>query len=177
MIEGHYVIPYEGGEEMLVDLLAEKPNSIHCKTAKKLGIERDDAKSINYALLYGAAASKLKKMLGLTDQEAEEMYDAYWDALPALRDLKNKVEKYWEANGQQYVLAVDGRRLMARSKHSLLNLLFQSAGSLAVKYTTMLVAQQLESQGLLGNLLKDSQQESEQKVNQCIVYHRKFVAL
>ena len=44
-------------------------------------------------MLYGAAANKLKKMLGLTDKEAEEMYDAYWDALPALRDLKNKVEK------------------------------------------------------------------------------------
>jgi DNA polymerase I-like protein with 3'-5' exonuclease and polymerase domains len=123
-------------------------------------------------VLYGAAANKLKKMLGLTDKEAEEMYDAYWDALPALRDLKNKVEKYWEANGQQYVLAMDGRRLMARSKHSLLNLLFQSAGSLAMKYGIILTAQKLELENSLGNLLNDTHEENITKVNQMIIYHK-----
>lgn len=170
-IEGSYVFSYQGGPELAHDLLLEKPNDIHTKTAKKLGIERDDAKSINYALLYGAAANKLKKMLGLTDKEAEEMYDAYWDALPALRDLKNKVEKYWEANGQQYVLAMDGRRLMARSKHSLLNLLFQSAGSLAMKYGIILTAQKLELENSLGNILNDTHEENINKVNQMIIYH------
>ena len=30
MCEGDYILKYPGGEEMLVDLLAEKPNSIHC---------------------------------------------------------------------------------------------------------------------------------------------------
>ena len=113
-------------------------------------------------------------MLGLTDKEAEEMYNAYWDALPALRDLKNKVEKYWEANGQQYVLAMDGRRLMARSKHSLLNLLFQSAGSLAMKYGIILTAQKLELENSLGNLLNDTHEENITKVNQMIIYHKKL---
>ena len=48
-IQGHYCIPYEGGSELAVDLLAEKPNSVHCKNALKLGISRDAAKSISYA--------------------------------------------------------------------------------------------------------------------------------
>ena len=48
-VEGHYILPFEGGEELSEALLAEKPNDIHTLTGKKLGIERSDAKAINYA--------------------------------------------------------------------------------------------------------------------------------
>lgn len=49
-IEGHYVYRYPGGPELAAALLLEKPNDIHTKMAKKLGVTRDAAKSINYAL-------------------------------------------------------------------------------------------------------------------------------
>ena len=43
--------------------------------AKKLGIPRDQAKSVSYALMYGAAYQKLKKMLGLTDDQAKALFE------------------------------------------------------------------------------------------------------
>lgn len=55
MIEGHYVLQYPGGEEMLSALLAEKPNSLHCINARKLGVSRDSAKAISYGFLYNGS--------------------------------------------------------------------------------------------------------------------------
>jgi len=52
-IQGHYCWKYTGGQELSVTLLAEKPNDIHTLTGLKLDIPRSDAKSINYAILYG----------------------------------------------------------------------------------------------------------------------------
>ena len=48
-VEGHYILPFEGGDELSEALLASKPNDIHTITGKKLGIDRSDAKAINYA--------------------------------------------------------------------------------------------------------------------------------
>lgn len=172
MIEGHYVIPYEGGEEMLVDLLAEKPNSLHCKNSRKLGISRDNAKSISYGLLYGAGVDKVKKMLKVTDEEAQRIYDEYWDAVPALKELRINVENFWKSNNKSYVVAGDLRKLMARSQHSLLNLLFQSLGSLSMKYTYVLSCQELEKQNNLGNIFIDTEDELKHKANSMIIYHR-----
>lgn len=140
--------------------------------ARKLGIDRTDAKSLTYALLYGASPPKLKKMLNLDDKGAEKMYNDFWDSVPPLKELRDNVTKFWKGTGNAYILGIDKRKFRVRSQHSLLNLLFQSCGSLAVKYTTMLVAQYLEEMGILGDLTRDTKGESEQKVNQCIVYHR-----
>ena len=48
-IQGHYVYKYEGGPELAEPLLAEKPLDLHSINAKKLGIERDQAKALTYA--------------------------------------------------------------------------------------------------------------------------------
>lgn len=173
-IQGHYVYRYEGGPELAEDLLKEKPYDVHTLTGQRLGIDRSDAKAINYAIMYGAQAAKIAKMLKISKAEAEKLYQAYWDNTPALKELKVNLEKYWESTNKEYILALDGRRLNSRSQHSLLNLLFQGAGSIAVKYTIMLVAQYLEERGKLGLVDSDTFEESIQKVYQMIVYHRKI---
>ena len=74
-------------------------------------------------------------------------YDDYWDAVPALRDFKKAVEEFWDKNGKNYVPGADGRKLNTRSKHSLMNLLFQSFGVIAMKYVTILLMQDMENKG------------------------------
>ena len=50
--------------------------------------------------------------------------------------FKEKVEEYWQHKGQKkYLIAIDRRRLSSRSKHSLVNLLFQSCGAIAMDYS------------------------------------------
>ena len=153
-IQGHYILPFNG-EELAEQLLASKPNDIHSLNAKKLGILRDQAKSVSYALMYGAAYQKLKKMLGLTDEQAKALFDAYWDAVEPLKHLRDAVGSSWEARGKSFVIGVDGRKIVTRSKHSLLNALFQSGGVICAKYATVFIYQLLEEQGYKCNPFKD----------------------
>lgn len=153
-IQGHYILPFNG-DELAEQLLASKPNDIHSLNAKKLGIPRDQAKSVSYALMYGAAYQKLKKMLGLTDEQAKALFDAYWDAVEPLKNLRDAVGISWEARGKSFVIGVDGRKIVTRSKHSLLNALFQSGGVICAKYSTVFIYQLLEEQGYKCNPFKD----------------------
>lgn len=153
-IQGHYITPFNG-EELTEQLLASKPNDIHSLNAKKLGIPRDQAKSVSYALMYGAAYQKLKKMLGLSDEQAKALFDAYWDAVEPLKNLRDAVGKSWEARGKSFVIGVDGRKIVTRSKHSLLNALFQSGGVICAKYSTVFIYQLLEEQGYKCNPFSD----------------------
>ena len=146
-IQGHYCWKYTGGQELSVTLLAEKPNDIHTLTGLKLDIPRSDAKSINYAILYGSSINKIKKMLGCTLERATEIYNGFWESVPALKELKAAIEKHWESNDKKFVVGIDGRKINIRSKHSILNATFQSAGVISAKYVNILSMQYLEQLG------------------------------
>lgn len=150
-IQGHYCLKYPEGEELSKSLIAEKPNDIHSVNSRKLGIERGTVKSVAYAILYGCSPKKLEDMLGYDSTKAKEFYDAYWDAVPALRDLKKAVEDFWDKNDKKWLPGIDGRKLNTRSKHSLINLLFQSCGVIAAKYVTVFLMQDMEEQGYCTN--------------------------
>jgi len=146
-IQGHYCWKYTGGQELAETLLASKPNDIHTLTGIKLGLDRDSAKSTNYMLVYGGKIPKVKKMLGVTQERATEIFEGFWDSLLALKELKEGVEKYWDANGQDSVPGIDGRLIKTRSRHSLLNNIFQSGGVICAKYVNVFSMQYIEELG------------------------------
>ena len=123
-------------------------------TAKQLGISRNDAKSVNYAILYGAAPPKLAKMLNLTKAESVEMYDTYWKTKPSMKQLKDKVESFWNSTNRVYIPSIDGRKILIRSQHSLLNALFQSAGVVCAKYVTVFMFEEFEKLGYCIDVFK-----------------------
>lgn len=178
-MEGHHIFDFEGGPELAEMLLAEKgatletSRDIHSVTAVKLGITRDNAKSINYALLYGAQWPKLVKMLNITDEEAKDLYNRYWDALPALKELKQRVENFWKDSHtdktKRFIRAIDGRKILIRSEHSLLNFLFQGNGAIMSKWSAVRIAEEFDKQNLLGDPFKHT--EEDVKVWQMILYH------
>lgn len=116
-------------------------------TAKQLGISRDDAKGVNYAILYGAAPPKLAKMLNLTKKESVDMYDTYWASKPSMKQLKEKVEGFWNSTNRVYIPSIDKRKILIRSQHSLLNALFQSAGVICAKYVAVYMYEEFEKLG------------------------------
>ena len=147
-IMGHYVWKYTDGEELAKMMLAEKPNDWHSINALKLGITRDNAKSLGYGLIYGAQANKVSKMLNMTKEEAVSLVSGFWGASKALKELKDSVESFWESTGNNYIIGLDGRKLIVRSKHSILNTLFQSAGTICARYVNVLIHNKLEKSGL-----------------------------
>lgn len=163
-IMGHYVIgtekkPYTDGMLLAQQLVAEKPNDIHSVNAKKLGISRSDAKSFSYAAIYGAQPKKLAKMLGISEREGKQLFEDYWNAVPALKELKESVERYWESCGKSYIMGLDGRKLVTRSKHSLINVLFQSGGAISAKWAAVRMTQEMENRGILGDPFVHTKQE------------------
>lgn len=167
-IMGHYVLPYDG-DELANALLASKPRDIHSINALKLGIDRGSAKSFSYACIYGAQPKKLAKMLGITESKAKELFNAYWEAVLPLKQLKLQLEKAWEARGKKFIKGIDGRLLHTRSKHSLINVLFQSGGAISVKWSLVRLAQYLEELNMLGNPFEHAKQDM--KVWFLIAYH------
>lgn len=174
-IQGHYILPFDG-EELASQLLASKPNDIHTLNAIKLfgtSDMRDSAKSISYALMYGASWTKLKAMLGISDMEAKALYEAYWEAVLPLKKLREALGSAWKARGSKYVVGIDGRKIMTRSEHSLLNALFQSGGVICMKYVTVFLFEDLEGLGYQC----DPFTYADNDVLPMIEYHKEIVAL
>ena len=163
-VMGHFVIgpencKYTDGVALAEALVASKPNDIHSINARKLGIDRTAAKSFSYAAIYGAQPKKLSKMLGITEAKGKQLFNEYWEAVPALKELKTNLENYWKGTGNKYIMGLDGRRLVTRSKHSLINVLFQSGGAVVAKWSTVLIAKRLEELSLLGNPLEHTEKD------------------
>lgn len=143
-IMAHYVFRYKDGVELGKTFLAEKPHDLHTRMAEKMGVERSDAKSINYGIIYGAQWNKIRKMTGKSPKESKEIVNNFWSGAPALKQLRDKAEEYWESTDKKFVLGIDGRKINIRSKHSILNALFQSAGVIYAKYVSVLMMEKLE---------------------------------
>lgn len=168
--QGHFCLPYTDGASLAEALVASKPNDIHSVNARKMGVDRNTAKSLTYMSMYGAQPPKIAKSMGIPLAQAEKLYASYWEAVPALSELKEKIEKHWEANAKEWIRGLDGRKLYSRSKHSLVNLCFQNAGALMSKYTIVLTAQALEKADLFGDVfVRDIYKEP--SVLQMIVMH------
>lgn len=96
---------------------------------------RNPSKNGFYAILYGAAAAKVASTLGIPLKFGQQALDAFWEANPGTRELKENLERYWTSVGQKkYLPAIDGRILMTRKKSALLNTIFQSCGGIVMDY-------------------------------------------
>jgi DNA polymerase I-like protein with 3'-5' exonuclease and polymerase domains len=100
---------------------------------------RSKSKNGKYAVTYGASAGKLAKTLGQPEKRGKILFEAFWQVNKGLKELKDRVEYFWEKQGHKvWIPAIDGRRLHSRSQHSLVNLLFQSTGAIIVDYALCL---------------------------------------
>lgn len=143
--EGHYSFKYDNGayaaELLSGDIHSKNAKAFYEKETQHIDIFAPDfdkdskefkpfrskSKNGKYALTFGCSAVKLAKTLGKPEHEGKILYDKFWEVNEALGKLKEAVEKYYDTTGKKtYIPAIDGRLLTVRSKHSLINLLFQS---------------------------------------------------
>lgn len=155
-IEAHYCWKYPGGKEHAEDILNGDPHTKNAfvfyrdelldlgwtcpedvdKEDQKFKPLRTKAKSGRYLLSYGGSGRKLATTLGKPESQGEALYEAFWEANPALKALRERLTEFWETTGERsWVIGIDGRRVVTRSKHSVVNTLFQSAGAIAMDYS------------------------------------------
>ena len=113
----------------------------HEVAAALFGVERDPAKTLNFAVLYGAGDAKLAGMLGVSLKEAKQLKLKYFMALPKVERLVDQIQRTGKSRG--YITNWFGRNLYADPNHvyALPNHLIQSGGADVVKVAMVKIAE------------------------------------
>jgi len=115
----------------------------HQVTADMFGVSRKQAKTINFACLYGAGVDKLSTMLGTTKHEASRLRDRYFMALPNVERLIDDVISTGKSRG--FVQNWYGRKMYAQKEfcYALPNHLIQGGGADVVKLAMIEIEKEL----------------------------------
>jgi hypothetical protein len=158
-IQAHYVFRYDTeGQPYCNSLLGDKDlgQDCHTITARKISevigyeFKRDPAKSVAYCCAYGGSPKKVAQTIGVDVDTGKLVHETYWESAKPLALLKTKLEEYWQKIGQQkFILGLDGRKIPTRSKSSLINALFQSAGVICAKRAMVIHDRMLRTVGLI----------------------------
>lgn len=176
-IESHYVYRYKGGPEYGISLTAEKPNDCHSVLARRisaiLGREfpRNSAKSVKYGCSYNAQVARVSKIVGCDLETAQIIFDEFWTLANPLKELKDRMQQYWETTGQKkFLIGIDKRKLPIRSKGNVINTAFQSAGVICAKRAMVIHDRKLKAEGMSVDFFKDDW-KSKKYCQQMIAYH------
>lgn len=119
---------------------------VHQVNADNLGISRPEAKTFQYALIFGAGDKRLGEILGAGPKEGRALKEKFLRATPAFAALLRQIKYAVDKRG--YLLGLDGRHLQIRSEHGALNVLLQSAAALIAKQWVLLIDREIRKQNL-----------------------------
>ena len=121
---------------------------IHTYNQKAAGLEtRDQAKTMIYALCYGASDKKMGEIIGGNAKDGKALKQKFYQDVPAFSELLRGVSS---AVSRGYLKSLDGRRVKIRSAHSALNTLLQSAAGIISKKWICLIQEEIIRKGLQG---------------------------
>ena len=138
----HYLARYDGGRYAKILINGD----IHQTNADKIGITRNQVKTVTYAFLYGAGDTKIghsyDKQLSETQarNKGKEIRKAYVDAIPGLKELLEGVHK---ASERGYVRGLDHRHIIVDSRRKSLNYLLQGSAAILAKRWMVLANERL----------------------------------
>ena len=122
--------------EAVVNGDSKKGTDAHSVNMRLAGCKnRGDAKTLIYAILFGAGDKNLAAQLQCSVKAARKMRKRFMDGLPKLKALVDRLKKVWKKKG--YITALDGRKIFVRSEHMLLVYLLQSAEAIMMKVSTL----------------------------------------
>jgi DNA polymerase-1 len=111
-MEYRMMLDYAGETRLIAEVLAGA--DIHQAIADQVGITRKQAKTLNFAILYGAGINKIAGMLGVSKKEAYELKATYFGGLPRVQQFVRNVIRAGESRG--FIFNWYGRRCnIARS--------------------------------------------------------------
>jgi len=96
-MEYRLMLDYAGSRTLIDKVLGGL--DVHQATAELAGITRKQAKTTNFAVLYGSGLTMLSSMLGVTMEEAQRIREAIFNSAPEVKEL---------IDSQNYVAATRG---------------------------------------------------------------------
>lgn len=83
----------------LLRKIKEENYDVHQATAELVGVSRTEAKTVNFALLYGAGVDKMADQLGISSAESSELRSKYFKALPYVQFFIKLASRTAETRG------------------------------------------------------------------------------
>lgn len=123
---------------------SSKGTDVHSVNAKLVGIARPDAKTLIYAIQYGAQDKKVAKMLGVSLREGGRIRTMFLERL-GLKDIMDGAIKE-QQNGR--VELADGSKVVCPSPHAALNYKLQGGGARVMGLAAVLLEQDIRREGL-----------------------------
>lgn len=145
-------------EPLLIEVFNDDDRDLFTEMAKELGIERHEAKTLNYALGYGARPKKVAMMLGRTEWQGEFIYNKYFRTYSKLHDLTENATK--RARRQGFIRYWTNRRRHFESPemeaHKALNAVMQGGAAEIVKRSMIRLDKELDPECLMELQVHDS---------------------
>lgn len=98
--------------KLLAELQVEPTADIHQIAAKIAGISRKEAKTLAFAVLYGAGVGKIAESLHMTVAEATRVKEQYLKALPEIKELTKRVQD--AGKNRSFITTLGGRQYYAQ---------------------------------------------------------------
>jgi DNA polymerase-1 len=98
--------------KLLKELEVDPVADIHQIAAKIAGITRKEAKTLGFAVLYGAGVGKIAESLHMTVVEATRVKEQYLKALPEIRELTKRVQD--AGKNRSFITTLGGRNYYAQ---------------------------------------------------------------
>lgn len=117
---------------------------IHTYNAKAFGVDRPTAKTVVYAMMYGAGDALVGSVAGGNAKLGKKLKANYAREVPAFATLQKGISRAFKRRG--YLLGLDRRKLIIRggSEHKCLSQLLQSAGAILCKKWVALIDHELK---------------------------------
>jgi len=133
----------------------------HTVNMKAAGLtDRDQAKTMYYALIYGAGDKKMGSIVGGGIQDGKLIKSNLFGELPELEDLIYRAQA---AAQRGYIRGIDGRLIRIRAVYSALNTLLQGGGAVIMKRALVILKSKADKAGLdyhfVGNVHDEIQSE------------------
>ena len=169
-IELRLIADIAGEEEMIKAF--RNGEDIHASTAAKLfdiplnevsKIQRSQAKTVNFGIIYGQGAFGLAEQTGLSRSEAKAMIDAYFETYPRLQEYMN--EQKQKARDLGYVETILGRKrhlkdinsanfvVKGHAERNAVNAPIQGSAADVIKIAMIKIDQALQAQNMKTKML------------------------
>lgn len=169
-IELRLIAEISGEQNMIAAF--QNGEDIHVSTAAKLfdipleevtKIQRGQAKTVNFGIIYGQGAFALAEQTGLSRGEAKKMIDSYYESYPRLKEYM--AEQVKTAQDLGYVQTILGRKrhlkdisssnftVRAHAERNAVNAPIQGSAADIIKLAMIKIDQELEAQNLETKML------------------------
>ena len=140
-MEYNLAVAYANQTDVIEKVMAGA--DFHQATADLVGITRSQAKTLNFAVLYGAGVDKIASMLKCSVEAATRLKLKYFMGLPKVENLIDSIIRTGRSRG--HVVNWMGRRLFAFKEfcYALPNHLIQSGGADIVKKAMVTIDKEL----------------------------------